>query len=176
MLLLFAWFSLDLLGESYDRVRIVILVHWKAAELIECTMVHFFEMCSPFINEIKGFNRLYIQFLTGLKYIIDHDCFLSLEILKIAACCDDFFERKNWHSVLRLISSQIVLKFQVNESLLLKSVDVERPLSARTNTELNINSLDHFICSLVERSRLRFASFAHFLFVFIDHTGCFHHH
>ena len=93
LLLLFAWFSLDFLGESYYRIRIVLLIHRKAAELIEWTMVNFFEMCSPFINEIKCFNCLYIQFLTGLKYIIYHDCFLSLEILKIAACCYYFFKR-----------------------------------------------------------------------------------
>ena len=66
--------------------------------------------------------------MAGLKDIIDHNLVLILEVLQVAAGCDDPLEGQDRHTVLVLVGREIVLELQVEESLLLELVEVEGPL------------------------------------------------
>ena len=51
------------------------------------------EVGVPLVDEVKCLDGLDIEPLTGLKDIIDHDLVLVLEVLQVAAGCDNPLER-----------------------------------------------------------------------------------
>ena len=68
------------------------------------------EVGIPLVNEVKSLDGLDIEPLAGLKDIIDHNLVLVLEVLQVAAGCDNPLERQDWHAVLVLVSREVILE------------------------------------------------------------------